>query len=57
MKLIKRNTLRVFQLYYKSITDLTPNQSYNIIDRKSNDIVQNLQNKKQYNKVCINIEK
>jgi len=60
MKLIKRNTLGIFQPYYKSTTDLTLNQSYNIIEIKSNDIVQNLHNNIQYNKICIksiNIEK
>jgi len=37
MKLIKMNILRIFQFYYKSITDFIFNQSYNIIDRKNKD--------------------
>jgi len=35
MKLIKGNTLEVFQPYYKDTTDLTLNQPYNMIDEKA----------------------
>jgi len=57
MKLIKGSTLGVLKPYYQSITDLTPDQPYNKIDRISNDVDQNWHNNTQYNIVYINVEK